>query len=354
MAINVYTGLMGSGKSYEVVSEVIIAAIRTGRRVVTNIDGIDADAILAYAADKFGMDYSTLGRVVKCENSDVERLDFLPHGDESATFCVPGDLIAIDEAWRFWGHDKKLSNEHKIFFREHRHFVHPENKISCDLVLMVQDIADLHRYLRHVVEMTFRTVKLKAVGMPTRYRIEVYEGHKLTKTAHVSTLIKKYNPEIFPLYSSYAGGQGKEVVVDDRQSIFHDRRIWVVVAILVALVIVSVVFLKRFFSGGAPGGESRQAKDGGTLATTQPANLQGDSFPASSPSAPSQSFEFSDKWRVVGFFDVGDEHYVFLLDEENRVRHLLASGFRVDGLRTAGQADGVPVTMFSGTSKARQ
>jgi len=34
--INVYTGLMGSGKSYEVVSEVILTATAAGRRVVTN------------------------------------------------------------------------------------------------------------------------------------------------------------------------------------------------------------------------------------------------------------------------------------------------------------------------------
>lgn len=37
MPINIYTGLMRSGKSYEVVSEVIVPAIRKGRRVVTNV-----------------------------------------------------------------------------------------------------------------------------------------------------------------------------------------------------------------------------------------------------------------------------------------------------------------------------
>jgi zona occludens toxin len=45
MPITAYTGLMGSGKSYECVSSVIVPAIKKGRRVVTNVDGIDSDAM---------------------------------------------------------------------------------------------------------------------------------------------------------------------------------------------------------------------------------------------------------------------------------------------------------------------
>jgi zona occludens toxin len=37
MAIKVYVGLMGSGKSYEVVSNVIVPALGRGRRVISNI-----------------------------------------------------------------------------------------------------------------------------------------------------------------------------------------------------------------------------------------------------------------------------------------------------------------------------
>ena len=56
MPINAYTGLMGSGKSYECVSSVIIPAIRAGRRVVTNVDGINGEAIRAYCEKKFKSD----------------------------------------------------------------------------------------------------------------------------------------------------------------------------------------------------------------------------------------------------------------------------------------------------------
>ena len=161
MPINVYTGLMGSGKSYECVSSVIIPAIKAGRRVVTNVDGIDSDSIRAYCHEEYQIELDKLGEVVHCKNEDVHKSDFLPHGVEVDTFCKAGDLICIDEAWRFWGGDCKLLQEHKVFFREHRHYVHETTKVSCDLVLMVQDIGDLHRILKVVVEVSFRTTKLK-------------------------------------------------------------------------------------------------------------------------------------------------------------------------------------------------
>ncbi|SUX73736.1 Zonula occludens toxin [Citrobacter freundii] len=40
MAISAYIGIPGSGKSYEAVCNVIIPAFTSGRRVVTNIYGL--------------------------------------------------------------------------------------------------------------------------------------------------------------------------------------------------------------------------------------------------------------------------------------------------------------------------
>src|SRR5471032_2636683 len=159
MPINAYTGLMGSGKSYECVSSVIMQAIMKGRRVVTNVDGIDGEAIRAFIHEEKGIAIDLLGTVVHCKNDDVAKANFLPHGTEVDTFVKPGDIVCIDDAWRFWGADSKILKEHAIFFREHRHYVDAETKVSCDLVLMVQDSSDLHRTLKVVVELSFRTTK---------------------------------------------------------------------------------------------------------------------------------------------------------------------------------------------------
>ncbi|MBD1228961.1 zonular occludens toxin domain-containing protein [Xenorhabdus griffiniae] len=49
MSITAYFGVPGSGKSHECVKSVILPAYMKGRRIVTNIDGINPDAIREYA-----------------------------------------------------------------------------------------------------------------------------------------------------------------------------------------------------------------------------------------------------------------------------------------------------------------
>ena len=119
MPINVYTGLQRSGKSYEVVSQVILPAILAGRDVVTNVDGISEELIHSHlAAENPKADAAKFGRVRHVTNEDVFRPDFLPFYDDAKaahtdTVVQPGDLVAIDEAWRFWGTDCKLLKQHK-------------------------------------------------------------------------------------------------------------------------------------------------------------------------------------------------------------------------------------------------
>ncbi len=239
MAINAYTGLMGSGKSYEVVSEVIVPAIAAGRRVVTNVEGINEELIHEYIEKKFeGRHAETLGNVLHVQNDAVLKPNFFFHGQKDQSedpfalksIVQSGDLVVLDEAWRFFGNGQALHENVMIFLREHRHFVHPESKVSCDLVLMTQDIGDLCKQVKHVVEMTTRTVKLKALGLHKNYRIEIYEGYRIAKGSFITQQIKKYNKEIFPLYQSYKGGAGKEVVLDDRQNIFKKPSTWLMLA----------------------------------------------------------------------------------------------------------------------------
>ncbi|MEI7352942.1 zonular occludens toxin domain-containing protein, partial [Pectobacterium parmentieri] len=45
MAISAYVGVPGSGKSFEVVRSVIIPAVAQGRRVVSNVYGLNPEKI---------------------------------------------------------------------------------------------------------------------------------------------------------------------------------------------------------------------------------------------------------------------------------------------------------------------
>lgn len=71
MAISAYIGIPGSGKSYEAVCNVIIPAFTSGRRVVTNIYGLQKDKITERYPD-------ATGEIIVVDNDDVLKADFFP------------------------------------------------------------------------------------------------------------------------------------------------------------------------------------------------------------------------------------------------------------------------------------
>lgn len=250
MAINAYTGLMGSGKSFEVVSSVIVPAVLQGRRVVTNIDGINPDAIYNYCEAVKKADTASLGSVVGVTNDDVVKPGFFPDETrpDQPSVVRGGDLVAVDECWQFWGNEHKISDEHMRFFRMHRHYTNEATGVTCDIALMIQDLGTLNRKIRAVIELTTRTIKLKSIGAPTAYRIELFEGNKTTKKAQIDTFVKKYNKAIFPLYKSYAAGSGKEKPIDRRQNILTNPRVWFILAGVVLMFSFGGYFTYRFFN----------------------------------------------------------------------------------------------------------
>lgn len=203
MAISAYIGIPGSGKSYEAVCNVIIPAFTSGRRIVTNIYGLQKDKITERYPD-------ATGEIIVVDNDDVLKADFFPFKGGEGSFCQFGDLIVIDEAWRIFGSDKDMTAEKKSFIAEHRHFTHPETGISCDLVIVNQSLSNIARFLKDKIETTYRMRKLKALGLNNHYCVDVYSGHKIYKSNLVTSYRNKYNPDIFELYKSYEGTNGNQ------------------------------------------------------------------------------------------------------------------------------------------------
>lgn len=339
MPINAYTGLMGSGKSFECVVSVILPALSAGRRVVTNVDGIDNDACRAYCHEKFGVEMTKLGHVIHCTNDDVKNALFFPFGTDNKTFCQPGDMVCIDEAWRFWGTDCKILKAHAIFFREHRHYVDEVSKVSCDLVLMVQDIGDLHRQLKVVVELSFRTTKIKSLGLNKVYRVEMWEGYKQTIKSRVFVENKRYDSEIFPLYSSYVGGQGKELQVDKRQNILNNKKLWGMAALIVCLGATGFYGVMHFFDS------SRLKKDTPKQSASDSSQTGQQLAAAHSKNA---SDAVSETWRIAGTVTFQGASYVVLAGASGRIRLEHPSCCQNSGMTLVGTVGADRVAVWSG------
>lgn len=75
MAILAYVGIPGSGKSYEVVSSVILEHFKKGRRIVSNIEGVTHQKLVDFCVAK-GSKIEELGEFVSVDDETCQRADF--------------------------------------------------------------------------------------------------------------------------------------------------------------------------------------------------------------------------------------------------------------------------------------
>ena len=322
MAINCYTGLQGSGKSYETVASVIVPALKSGRRIVTNISGLDEEAIREFLEEQ-RVRSEDIREIVHFAFEDILKPGFFCRTDEKThehtkgTHVNAGDLVIVDEVWRFWGSGEKLKPEHLEFFRMHRHYTDTAG-VSCDLAIITQDVGDLERKLKAVIETTFQMVKLKNLGRPKNYRIEIYTRANVRRKAQ-QVLIRKYDPKIFALYSSYDGKGGKEQVIDGRQNILKGSFFKLVLPAIVILGVfctwaVANVFQPKQQRADATKTSTHQNKSL-TSDPSKPENARNEEDAKnSSGSAPAMEL------RIVGVFEQQNGKRSFLLESREGTR----------------------------------
>lgn len=332
MSITSYTGNPGAGKTYEVVKNVIIPAIKESRRVVTNIDGIDPQKVLAYVEDRFG---PCNGEIVLCKDEDITSDCFYPaNQDDSFSFVRPGDLVVIDEAQNYYRTGKRLSDYECRFFREHRHFCDAEGR-GCDIVLISQRFVDIQPFVRGVIELCFVMRQLKVLSLPNHYTVTVYEGDLRHKISGPS--IRKYQKEIFDLYRSFALSGGMQAKVDRRQSVVTPKNI-ILLSGLMLFLFWSLIKSVALFS---------TEKSPFLLKKTQ-ASVAVSSGDASVPQPVKRPDGYSHRWRILGTVGVGTSRFVVVGDKDGMIMFEHPQNFSGYGSRMTGKIDGETVTKFTG------
>lgn len=345
MAINAYTGLQGHGKSYEVVENVILPALLAGRRVVTNVANLDVEAITAYLVKHHAADPEKIGTIVQVQNDDIPKAGFFPPEEKAGVVAAPsvvqgGDLVVCDEVWRWWATGQKMDPLHMVFFRMHRHFLHPETNVSCDVAVVVQDVNDLNRSLKAVVENTYMMTKLKSLGMESRYRVDIFQKTRMRKPYR--QLQRAYKKEIFALYRSYSqgnGSAGKEVGIDGRNNIFKGALFKFVLPLALLFACFASWGVYRFFNPKPKTPAVKAAPAAGTSNTASPSSVA----PLAAPSVGADS-----DWRVVGDYAFSGNHYVIVTRGRSMRTLVNPRGFYFDALRAYGTLDGKQLTNYTG------
>lgn len=241
MAISVYTGRPGSGKSYEVVRNVILPAYKAGRRIVTNIAGINSQEFDHYIEETGGiLSLLKLGEIVFVQDEEITKSGFFPESETDSWSKVrPGDLVVIDEAQNFYLQGEKVSKPDFKYFRYHRHYT-DEKGAGSDIVLLCQRFSDLPKLIRDATDFAVSMRNLKFLGLYNRYSVTVFE---------VETGLKTYGPKFFKyeekIFSLYKSG-GKQSSTDNRQNAFSPFRIGMAIFVVLFLFFIFKVFMGFF------------------------------------------------------------------------------------------------------------
>ncbi|HHR9067855.1 TPA: zonular occludens toxin domain-containing protein [Salmonella enterica subsp. enterica serovar Birkenhead] len=344
MAITAYIGTPGSGKSYEIVRSVIIPAICSGRRIVTNIYGLSYENIIDYCErKKLLKDDISVGEIVCVENERIIQRNFFPvKENQDRSLCQPGDLVILDECHRFFSSDRTLSSDARIFAAEHRHYSDPETGFTCDLVLVNQALSTLPRFLKERVEQTFRMKKLGALaGFGNKYRVDVFDGIKLTKTTRITFYVESYKKDIFPLYKSHDAPGAIEVKADSRGTLFKKSSLIYYMAFLLLSVFVVWFYAVPYFFPKS----KTTVSEIKTANNTASQHANSDAFSQPRPQ-PDDKPPVSD-WCIIGQIKIRAGRYIFLKDTSGRLRMVSPSDFTGSGMMLEGVVDGRRVVVWS-------
>lgn len=316
MAIVAYTGLPGHGKSYGVVENVIVPALKPteqlpeGREVWTNIPLKISEIHKQFPN----------ARVTVFDVKDMEDprwcLDTVP----------PGVVFVLDEVMRIWPAGVKTANvapEYRQFLAEHRHMV-GDDGVTTEICLIAQDLSQIANFARELIESTTIANKLTAIGANKRFRADVYQGAIKGQSGVKSKLIRSiqgsYKPEVYRLYQSHTmsktGQAGAELAVDRRNTIWQRPMIKYGVPIGAALFAFMLWHLYNFFN---------PVPDAEQVQTTKPAVPAAPARKAPNRQLPKPT-PFSKDWRLTGVFQGSNGvSWAFISGRNGRSRRIPAS-----------------------------
>ncbi len=233
-------GMPGSGKSLDAMQH-ILDSLNAGRTIITNIHGINHKAISEHLA----VPLPTVERLLVClippdELDEDQKVRWIKA--EFLKRQVPDCLWIWDEINQFWPPDRQpLPAEWSKFITEHRH-------LGIDVLVMGQDLAELHATWRKRLQRYTRFTKLDMQGKDDHFHWASFTNVGRNKYRKMSEGKKPYNKAFFGFYDSVrATTTNLDNYKDGRFSVFQTKHKMYALG-FVGVLVLSLYTIVGFFS----------------------------------------------------------------------------------------------------------
>lgn len=225
MAITLVYGLPGAGKSQYTVEKKILPALKSGRKVITNIP-----LNLIYLENMLDIDLSLI-KIIESKLGDFSDTfkDVSDYKDDWRNERGQAPLIVVDEAHFSLGKNRKKEEIIDIeqFFSIHRHE-------GYDIILMTQAYSRLPRDVLGFVALYIEIVKQVRISKRS-YTIYFRDAERKLQSSRTGF----YNKETFKIYKSHMFSDvaiEEDVTADGYKSVFNSWPFWLLGLSLILLV----------------------------------------------------------------------------------------------------------------------
>ena len=201
MALFLYYGKIGDGKSHHVVATEILPAVRDGRKIYCYMDGLNPRRLSQFSgrnADVVMWDSVDQVRAACCLDVDDR---------EGAGLKIDrGALIVVDEAQLVWDAREwsKTGKNALAFMEYHRHF-------GLDVVLITQAPGRLDKGLVRLANECLHVKNLRFLSgfLGGRYVVNIRQSPQDREP--VASIRGKFDPNVFACYRSSTSVRGSKV-----------------------------------------------------------------------------------------------------------------------------------------------
>lgn len=375
--INGLQGIPGSGKSYEGTVYHVLAALKRGRKVITNLPLV----VEAFAAiDPEYIDLIELRRRPAPIRGtwDANRVDDDGNG-EAFRLYTEADTPAIypvsvrpvfGSVWDYyttWKHPEtgqgplfvidechvpmpRMGTDPQVveWYKLHRHF-------NIDVLLMTQNFRHMCQDIADLMAMVIKVRKADILGRKNEYIRKVHAGYR---GAVISDETRPYRKEFFALYKSHTQGNSVvEASADDVAPFIVRFKRWTRIMWFVVLCLVVFALVRIFGSSGKQPKTITVPRPAQTAPTplppsSVPAAARSDALPADSASIP-EPYD-TQTLHMTGHIKMGDrESYTFTVAQNGLVvNHITDADLRKSGYQFQATSDCTGVLTWNRQARA--